>query len=188
MQHSCPKVKMPNKYPLMQESNSTQVEGVDCVELICSPSGTVGHSEFIVKCDKGNSSKGLCVKGQLNAHLHFWEETVKAPEFVLNVIRHCYSLPFMSVPESRFFSNQKSAFEHCDFVTESVEELKAHGCIRQVEARPLICSPLLVVLGNLGKKRLVINLRYLNQFLWQQKNLSMKICGLPCHYLRRMTL
>ena len=35
----------------------------------------------------------------------------------------------------------------------------------QVETMPYICSPLSVVVGTSGKKRLVINLRYLNQFL-----------------------
>ena len=35
--------------------------------------------------------------------------------------------------------------------------------------RPHICSPLSVVINDRGKKRLVLNLRYLNQYLWKDK-------------------
>ena len=38
----------------------------------------------------------------------------------------------------------------------------------KVDKRPFICSPLWVVEGP-SKKRLVVNLRHLNSFLWKQK-------------------
>ena len=78
-------------------------------------------------------------------------------------------LPFFSVPESKYFKNQKSAFVHSSFVSESIMDLLKNGCISQVEDRPLVCSPLLVVVGSSGKKRLVINLHYLNRFLKREK-------------------
>ena len=34
---------------------------------------------------------------------------------------------------------------------------------------PYICSPISVVESGSGKKRLVVNLRHLNKFLWKQK-------------------
>ena len=48
-------------------------------------------------------------------------------------------------------------------------ELECNRCIQQVDHQPHICSPLSVVDNGRGKLRLVINLRYLNQYLWQDK-------------------
>ena len=42
-------------------------------------------------------------------------------------------------------------------------------CVHKVSARPHICSPLSVVTNADGKKRLVVNLRYLNQYLLKEK-------------------
>ena len=94
---------------------------------------------------------------------------LKAPSPIVSIVRQGYILPFVSVPEQRFFKNQKSAFVHREFVTETIAELLLNHCIEQVETRPWVCSPLLVVVGNSGKKHLVINLRYVNYFLWKEK-------------------
>ena len=42
------------------------------------------------------------------------------------------------------------------------------GCVVNVSDMPHICSPLSVVESSSGKKRLVLNLRHLNRFLWKQ--------------------
>ena len=43
-------------------------------------------------------------------------------------------------------------------------------CVLKCDSVPLVCSPLLVVSSpNNGKKRLVINLRHLNKYLWKDK-------------------
>ena len=65
--------------------------------------------------------------------------------------------------------NQASAFANKSFVEECIDELLVAGCIQQVELIPHVCSPLSVVESKAGKKRLVVNLRYLNRFLWKQK-------------------
>ena len=69
----------------------------------------------------------------------------------------------------RFFKNHKSAFVHSEFVSETVSDLLSNGCIRQMATRPTVSSLLLVVVGSTGKKRLVINLRYVNAFLRIEK-------------------
>lgn len=51
------------------------------------------------------------------------------------------------------------------FVDEAVQNLLSHCCVSRVEQIPLVCSPLSVVANSDGKLRLVLNLRYLNQFL-----------------------
>ena len=52
---------------------------------------------------------------------------------------------------------------------EALSELEHNRCIKQVNHQPRVCSPLSVVDNGRGKFHLVINLRYLNQFLWQDK-------------------
>ena len=51
----------------------------------------------------------------------------------------------------------------------SVEELQNNHCIQQVKSQPHICSPLSVVTNRAGKKRLVLNLQFLNQFVLKEK-------------------
>ena len=43
------------------------------------------------------------------------------------------------------------------------------GCVMEVPEPPHVCSPMSVVENSVGKKRLVVNLRHLNRFLWKQK-------------------
>ena len=50
-----------------------------------------------------------------------------------------------------------------------MEELQELRCIKEVDRQPYVCSPLSVVINDSGKKRLVINLPYLNRYLWKEK-------------------
>ena len=68
----------------------------------------------------------------------------------------------------RVISNQHWLHE-ADFVNTSLSELLANRCVRPVDDMPYICSPVSVVESGSGKKRLVVNLRHLNKFLWKQK-------------------
>ena len=64
---------------------------------------------------------------------------------------------------------QLSTIAHAEFVCDSVRDLIASDCIRKVRSLPHICSPLSVVENSTGKKRLVVNLRYLNKHLCKQR-------------------
>ena len=75
----------------------------------------------------------------------------------------------MSEPPARLGKNCLSAFRHAQFVDESVKELLEAGCIARLPEVPHVSSPLSVVENSSGKKRLVVNLRHLNRFLWKQK-------------------
>ena len=105
------------------------------------------------------------VKGRLEQNVQFWKEDLQASPFVISCIEEGYKLPLLHEPPQYNDVNQRSTKTHEGFVTEAVRELLTHGCVAQVETIPYICSPLSVVVGPGGKKRLVINLRYLNQFL-----------------------
>ena len=75
--------------------------------------------------------------------------------------------PAFEVPTTPIYTqnNHNSTREHDDFVTEAMSNLVANWCARQVNKQPYLCNPLLVVENFTGKLRLVLNLKYLNQFL-----------------------
>ena len=80
--------------------------------------------------------------------------------------RKGYCLPLKFIPPSHSQSNHKSAELHHEFVDEAIQNLIQNRCILSKDQIPYICSPLSVVENSSGKLRLVLNLRYLNQFLY----------------------
>jgi len=70
------------------------------------------------------------------------------------------------MPNKFIQPNQKSALNNKEFVSQALEELERNRCIVRVQGQPYICSPLSVATSGKGKLRLVLNLHYLNQFLW----------------------
>ena len=111
----------------------------------------------------------VSVKGRLKERINFWRKELEAPEFVLSVIENGYVLPLKSLPVKFAQCNHSSALNNVSFVDQSVSELFKSGAIREVATLPHICSPLSVVENSKGKKRLVINLRHLNKYLWKEK-------------------
>ena len=108
------------------------------------------------------------VKGRLKRSVSFWREELKASEFILDTIEHGYILPLKSEPSPFVGKNQLSTVANRAFVEKSIKELLVAQCVRQVTSIPHICSPLSVVESKSGKKRLVVNLRHLDMFLWKQ--------------------
>ena len=51
---------------------------------------------------------------------------------------------------------------------EAIQKLVQDCCVIKVDQKPHLCSPLSVVSNSANKLRLVLNLRYLNQFLYMQ--------------------
>ena len=113
-----------------------------------------------------NSIQVHDVQGRLKSNLIFWKEVLQAPVPIIETVSEGYKLPLLSTYERR---NQSSAHQHADFVSSAITELMQSRCIQKVAFKPHICSPLSVVSNNAGKLRLVLNLRYLNQFLFKEK-------------------
>ncbi|KAL5506358.1 hypothetical protein EMCRGX_G007980 [Ephydatia muelleri] len=63
----------------------------------------------------------------------------------------------------------RTALIEREFVDKAVYEFLKGGYIERAESPPVVCSPLSVVTNGVGKKRLVVNLRHVNGFLWKQK-------------------
>ena len=105
------------------------------------------------------------VQGRLKSKLAFWRDVLQAPPPILDCIENGYRLPLKFIPPTHCQPNHKSTVIHRSFVEEAVENLVNNRCVLRVSERPHVCSPLSVVCNSAGKLRLVLNLRYLNQYL-----------------------
>ncbi len=104
------------------------------------------------------------VKGRLSTHIAFWEK-IGASNWVLEIIRNGYALPFVEQPHAAEFSNHRSAQCKEAFVTSELERLSKIGCIKEVSKdKATIISPLGVV-SNTDKNRLILDLRFVNSLL-----------------------
>ena len=106
------------------------------------------------------------VQGRLRKNLLFWKEVLHAPPPILNCIENGYHLPLKFIPPSYLQGNHKSTIFYHPFVDEAIQSLLSNQCAVRVEEKPHVCSPLSVISKSMGNLRLVLNLRYLNQFLY----------------------
>ena len=107
----------------------------------------------------------VSVQGRLRKCSKFWTNELEASQFVCDIVTSGYRLPFLAFPPAVCAKNNKSAIEHATFVSKAIQELLEAGCVTRVSSCPTVCSPLQVVVSAKGKKRLVIDLRYVNQYL-----------------------
>ena len=117
-------------------------------------------------CSPGKSPKQgpVNVIGRLKEHLSFWHKS-KANQWVISIIRDGCALPFVELPPRKEMVNHKSAFDENEFVTQKIEELLLAGCVMEVSHSDVhVLNPLGVV-KNSVKKRLILDLRYVNNFL-----------------------
>ena len=109
------------------------------------------------------------VKGRLKAHVPFWEK-IGAPPFIIDCIRQGYKIPFYVSPPPAEFSNNRSALEHSEFVHSAILELLSSGRVCQVPKSCLyVINPLSVSVQSCGKRRLILDLRYINHHVFKQK-------------------
>lgn len=104
------------------------------------------------------------VKGNLKKNLEFWV-FLAASSFILNVIKFGYRLPFWDVPPAYYSKNNASALKNIDFVENSITELLESERIKQLSYKPHVVNPLSVSVQPNGKKRLILDLRYVNHFI-----------------------
>ncbi|XP_021348504.1 uncharacterized protein LOC110447257 isoform X1 [Mizuhopecten yessoensis] len=108
------------------------------------------------------------VKSRLKNHVLFWENVLKAPSVIINTIKDGYRIPFARDPCSNSLKINRSALNNADFVTEAIIELLKAGCIKKVK-QPFVSNPLTVSINSAGKKRLVLDLRHVNQYVEKMK-------------------
>ena len=64
--------------------------------------------------------------------------------------------------------NNVSALSHSNFVNSAISELLVTGCITLCKRQPYIVNPLSVSVQHSGKRRLILDLRNVNKYLWKQ--------------------
>ena len=107
----------------------------------------------------------VSVCGNLRQNATFWRDTLQVSDFILGIVTEGYRLPFIKLPRPSFQDNRVTSVEDKCFVAEAIQELLASGCAVSVDSVPLVCSPLIVVAKEGGKRRLVIDLRHVNNHL-----------------------
>ena len=114
-----------------------------------------------------NSASPL-LKGRLRTKLDYWH-TIGANNFVIDTIKFGYRIPFISTPCRDLFHNNKSALENASFVESAISELVGNCSVVEVPFVPHVVNPLSVSIQSSGKKRLILDLRHVNQSIWKQK-------------------
>ena len=109
------------------------------------------------------------VKNRLKQNIKFWSETLKANKAIVNILKEGYKLPLYTVPKPTHFNNNKFAVTHLDFASEAIQGLLKTNRITEVNELPHAGNPLLVTVQNSGKKRLILNLRYVNQHIYKER-------------------
>lgn len=110
------------------------------------------------------------VPGRINnpEFFSFWKDELKASDYILDVIKNGYKIPFKSIPPPSFCDNNKSMLKEKDFAYQELLRLESLGCISRVKERPYIVLPLSVVFSK--KQRLVVDAsRHLNPFIEDRK-------------------
>ena len=107
------------------------------------------------------------VTGRLKEHYEYWENELNASRFVLNVIKHGYSLPLKSELPSFYAKNNASSLKHKGFVEKAIYDLIENNCVQEVDTPPFCVNPLAV--AEKGKLRLVLDLRHVSDYLHVEK-------------------
>jgi hypothetical protein len=68
-----------------------------------------------------------------------------------------------------FLKNNRSASNHAKFVSEAINDLLNNNLIVERKTEPNIVNPLSVSIQSSGKKRLILDLRHVNKFLWKER-------------------
>ena len=120
-------------------------------------------------CPEYSSVEGSAVKIKGRLKFEFWRN-IGAYDNVLDIIENGYKLPFLDIPPPACFNNNVSAIKNKDFVEEAILELLTSDRVKEVERLPHVVNPLSVSINSSGKKRLILDLRYVNQYLVKQSH------------------
>ena len=100
----------------------------------------------------------------------FWEKTLEAPPWILEIIREGYEIPFKSQPGQYFEKNNRSARLNMQIVRQIVADMIVKGVVEVTKEKPLVVSPLGLVSKKQDdgsvKHRLVFDAsRHINNFI-----------------------
>lgn len=108
------------------------------------------------------------IKGSLARCLPAWRR-LGAHDFILDIVSNGYRIPFKSTPPPFSRANHVAARKDSDFVMNSIAELLRNGWAEIVPTPPTCINPLHVAHQPNGKKRLILDLTYVNRFIQTQR-------------------
>lgn len=111
----------------------------------------------------GSSVDFLPIKDSLSKKLDYWRE-ITNNGYVIDMVKNGFSIPFMEKPRANFMRNNRSALQEHVFVAETIRKFLNDGFVEEVEAMPTVVSPLSVTFSS-GKKRFILDLRYVNKHI-----------------------
>ena len=112
--------------------------------------------------------KVCSVRGNLVKCYQEWER-ICASGFILSVIRNGYKIPFIDFPHPMVCRNNGSALKEKEFVSDAISDLLRNRCVEVLDYPPAIVNPLSVSIQSSGKKRLILDLRHVNLYIFKQK-------------------
>jgi hypothetical protein len=124
------------------------------------------YTENYYEYEQGNNEP--IVKDRLKTAVDFWIK-IGANPVVLDIISNGYKLPLISTPPDTVLNNNSSAKNNPEFVTQAISTLLEKGLISECKEVPCVVNPLSVSIQKSGKKRLILDLRHINQYLWKSK-------------------
>ena len=148
-----------------RHNGSIETDQVMCSNIDCNKSSCCS---FEFESEVGENECKQNVKGSLKSKLQWWiSNTIDCN--VIDIIKHGYKIPFLYLPPGAELKNNRSAIDNMNFVYEAVEELKLTGRVILCKTKPKVVNPLTVSINSRGKKRLVLDLRHVNKFIWHDK-------------------
>ena len=110
----------------------------------------------------------ISLVGRLKSKLEKWQK-IGSSQFILDVISTGYKIPFFDLPKQAIMKNNKSSLEYPNFVRQAIDELLEIGSVVVCDKLPIVINPLTVSVQPNGKKRLILDLRMVNLYLYKQK-------------------
>ena len=78
-------------------------------------------------------------------------------------------MSLLQIPPEFTSRNNRSALDHSEFVNEAILELLHSARVMELNRPPHVVNPLSVSIQPNGKKRLILDLRYINNFLIKRR-------------------
>ena len=182
-QHSCRVSKTNNRTLHQQNSKTKKLSSLKLTEVKYIPDSSDGdQGKFFVEneiealkqfdyekdlYEFEQFQKPVMVKGRLKQNLEYWED-VGASDFIISTINEGYKMLFIDSLEPAEFKNNRSAIHNSEFVSNSLRELIASKRVVEAPFKPTVVNPLSVS-SDKGKKRLILDLRYVNLHIWKDR-------------------
>ena len=96
--------------------------------------------------------------------MQYWKD-IDAPRLIINLAINATT----SNSSTFCCEDYKSAVQDSAFVESSISGLSSLDCIAEVFTPPAVLNPLSVSIQKSGKKRLILDLRHVNQYLFKSK-------------------